>query len=519
MALTVSNVYAKKPLTFSQKVQNPELRVSQRGSPITFNFQGFNVIDSLMPRLNFVFESMIAAPVSTESVFNGIVQATGVSLISDTKMVITYNTKDNTVEGGLDVVDITNLKSPVILKSFIMPHMEFADSKIVGSKLYLTGVSEDNGAALITVDIADLSNPQIIDTKLLSSYYATSLSVLANSIYVTTGDTNGFVYNFLIDANGIPVEQFKDSYPKNLLYVKHYKNGYVFLYDENDGVTYIAYKDIINNTLSKVKVNNSHLISPARFDINGSIAYVNAADSMSIEIFNLDSMTKITSVAINGRGNGIQFDDNLLFLAQGLEGFKLLDASNLRRVKFLGRFDFIDQGAGNNIWTFNESLMPKKVVILADGLGGVKILSQEKKQSSTCSDLKVVLYQPHGKIKEEHRDRSHLEKKDKNKKSKYIALGKGGSIILELDAPAKFTKSSLKIKDDKKNKNSKAKIYTSNSLTCDKWTFVQSIDKDHSEINLEKVKEAKFVKIEDDSSESDDGYHIESVSCEKKQKD
>jgi hypothetical protein len=238
---------------------------------------------------------------------------------------------------------------------------------------------------------------------------------------------------------------------------------------------------------------------------------------MSIEIFNLDSMTKITSVAINGRGNGIQFDDSLLYLAQGLEGFKLLDASNLRRVKFLGRFDFMDQGAGNNVWTFNESLMPRKVVILADGLGGVKILSQEKVNGSdTCSSIKnVVLYQPHGKINKESRDRSHLENKDKNKKSKHISLGKGGSIILELNAPAKFSKSKLSIKDDKKNRKSKAKIYTSNSLTVDQWHFVQFVDNTHSEINLEKVKEAKYIKIEDDSLDSEDGFHLESVSCEK----
>lgn len=520
----------------NQKVNTTSNRVEVKSSALTYNVDGVEVTDTIDPRYKFIFESYIKAPVSNETVYDGIIQATGISLIDKNTMAIIYNTKDNVVEGGLDIVDISDLKSPVILKHIVLPHLEFADSKLIGTKLYLTGVSEDNGAALVTVDVSNKLNPQIVDTKILASYYATSISALDNTLYVTTGDSNGYVYKFELPSSGIPQEIFKDSYPRNLLFVKHYKNGYAVLYDENDNNTYIGYKNLINNTFTKIKV-SSHLVSPARFDIDGSLAFINTADNSKIEVVDLDNMQKITNIDSAGRGNGIQVKDDLMFLAQGLEGFKLVDIQDLSMPKNLGKFDFNDNGAGNNVWTFFDEHETKRIVVLSDGLGGVKILSQAKNTSipsTSCSyATNVVAYNPVGAIAIDRKDSSKSlgqPQGDTNPIINFTSLGFGGSIILSFDKPITNIpgKKDLMVYETTWNNQTysqypeEADVYASNSLTCGGWTYLGRV-KNHNgneslgQVDLGSLKSAKYIKIVDKTDKTKlpgtDGFDLDAIKC------
>lgn len=528
------------------KIQNPSLkelnpnsstRVETQSSALTFNINGIEVVNELDPRLKFTFESMIASPIAGPNGYNGVIQATGVSLLSETKMIITYNTKDAIVEGGIDIVDISDLKNPVIIKSFVMPTLEFADSKIVGSKLYLSGVSENNGAALVTIDLSNPTSPTIVDTKILSSYYATSISAKGDTLLVTTGDTNGFVYKYELNSQGIPVEVFKHSYPKNLLYVQHYKNGYVVLFDESDNLTYLGYKDLINNTFTKIKVNNTHLESPARFDIADNTAFVNTADSMTVLAFDLNDMQQVGSVNIAGRANGLKIANDLLYVAQGLEGFALYDVKDLSSFVSLGKFDFKDQGAGNNIWTFFDTNLSKKVVVLSDGLGGVKILSQEKDavtNSSSCNyATKVISYEPKGSIALNRKDSSKALGKpegDINPVINFVSLGYEGSLILEMNPPVKNIagKPDFMVYETTWNNQTfqqypeEADVYASNSLTCGNWTFLKRV-KNHNgnpslgEVDLGSLSSAKYIKIVDKTDKTKlsgaDGFDVDGIKC------
>lgn len=518
----------KQGSTVKQLDPQSAARVTSENAALTFNLNGVEVVDEIDPRYKFVYRSTIKAPISTESVYNGIVQATGVSLFdSDKKMVISYNTKDNVVEGGFDIVDISNLSAPVVLKSTILPKMEFADSKIVNDKLYLTGVDEDNGAVLLTISIANIAAPVVLNKKVLASYYATSLDIQGNNLLVTTGDLNGFVYSFTLDAAGIPVQTSQAAY-NNLLYVKNYDNGYVVLFDDTDGLTYLGVKNNTLNTFKKILVNGTHLFSPARFDLDDDIAFVATADSKTVEIIDLSTMTKVNSIALAGRGNGLKFQSGLLYVAQGIDGFRFFDVQNIESPQNLGKYDFLDSGAGNNVWTFD--LSTKRVVVLADGLGGVKILSQEKLLSGSpiCKyATKVIQYNPKGTIDPLRKDSSKTlgsQQGPINSIINFASLGVGGSIVLEFSPAIKNTpnKKDFNIHEITWNNQTfsqypeQAEVYASNNLCS--WTYIGLAKNANgnptlNEFDLGSLKSAKYIKLIDKTTMNGDGFDLDAISC------
>lgn len=504
---------------------NSDTRVTSVAEPIIFQVEGVDVVDEIDPRYKFIFESKIAAPLSSQTVFNGLVQATGVSLLGSDKMVISYNTKDNTIEGGIDIVNIADLAHPVVLKSFILPKLEFADSKIVGNKIYLSGIEDNKGAVLVTIDLTNIGAPVIADKKTLSSFYATSLSLSGSNLLVTTGDAGGHVISFNLDANGIPVEQYRDAY-QNALYVQHYKSGYAVLFDDG-GVTKIGYKNKTTNALTKVAVRSTHFESPARFDIAGDTAYVSTADEEVVVAVNLTTMTKVQTINVTGRGNGVKQDNGLLFTASGAEGFKLFDVRDLNNVQSLGRFDFLDQGAGNNVWTYTMGL--KRVVIVADGLGGVKILSQDlSTYAGSCKyATSVVSYNPVGTIDPTRKISSKAlgaPQGDVQTPIEFVSLGKTGSIVLTFDYPVQnVAGKDLRVYETSWGNQTfsqypeQAEVYGSNDGTT--WTYLGLVKNDNGnpslgEVELGTMTEAKFIKLVDKTTfSSSDGYDVDAIEC------
>lgn len=510
----------------SIKSQDPQSasRVTSVHQPLTYTNNGVVITDEMDPALQFVYESKIAAPNSQQSIYGGVTQATGVGLIGNNKMLITYNTRMEAIAGGIDVVDISDLQSPVILYSYLIPDMEFSDVKISGTKAYLSGVSS-NGALIATLDFTNFSLPFISDAKNISSFYSTSVDLKASSLIVATGDT-GSVYSYNLDASGTPIEQSQEPL-SNLLYVKHYAGGYLVLHDDSTGNTVFSYKDHNFNTLSSVALRSSRFESPARFDYFGGIAYISSADDQEIERVDLTNFTRMSPIPVTGRGNGLRYDSGMLYTAQGEEGFKLFDVRDTTPV-YKGRFNFSDDSSANNIWTFN--LATKKVVVLADGLGGVKILSQPLQNipSHICTYASsVISYTPGGTVAANRKITSKAlgaPEGDVNNLINFASLGKGGEIIVSFDAPIK----NVSGKDLKMNEISwgttfsnypeQAEVYGSNDLLS--WTYLGVVKNDNGnpsfgQIDLGSMSEAKYIKLKDITvfANSSDGYDIDGFSC------
>jgi hypothetical protein len=513
-------------IKIDSRATNSANRVFSMHENLTYSNNGVLVTDDTDPIFHFMYESKIAAPSSSESIYGGTLQATSVSVLPGNKMVIAYNTKTDVVSGGIDVVDISNLQSPVIIYSYAMPSMEFADTKFKDNKLYLSGVVKNQGAALVTVDLTNLSAPTIVDTKLVSSYYGTSLSLQGTSLLLTTGDT-GDVYSYSIDSSGIPQQVSREAYA-NLLYVQHYTNGYVVLFDDA-GKTKLGYKNTVSNTFSSMVLRTVHFESPARFDINGNIAYVSTADEQVIEQVDLLTMTKIHTLTTTGRGNGLRYDSGLLYTAQGEEGFKLFDVRDQYSPVYKGRFNFDDAPSANNLWTFDVG--SKKVVVLADGLGGVKIISQDLNAMpvSYCTfATSVVSYTPHGTIDATRKISSNVlgaPTGDIQNTINFTTLGKTGEIIVSFDVPIKNVPGpDLRVYEVSWDNKTfaeypeQAQVYGSNDLIT--WTSLGVVKNDNGnpalgQVDLGSMTQAKYIKLVDitTSSVSDDGFDLEGFAC------
>lgn len=116
--------------------------------------------------------------------------------------------------------------------------------------------------------------------------------------------------------------------------------------------------------------------APTRFFTTNGYLYTNAGES-SLNVFD-STFSFVSNVAgVTGRGNGISGDENLLFAAQGDQGLFLYDIRNKEAPAFIDVIDFDgDAGSANNVSVIKTPDYDT-FALLADGLGGVKIIKVE----------------------------------------------------------------------------------------------------------------------------------------------
>ncbi|NEU09557.1 hypothetical protein GZH53_14620 [Flavihumibacter sp. R14] len=133
-------------------------------------------------------------------VYNGsTLQATEVT-VSGNRAYVSYNTQGSVYLGGIDVIDITDGSKPKLLQSAVTPNIDISSLAFDNNYLYIAG-------ALDIDQFSDYSYPAIasrigIESGLLTEnitnvklggYVANSIAIDGNSLFVTSGNTNGGV--------------------------------------------------------------------------------------------------------------------------------------------------------------------------------------------------------------------------------------------------------------------------------------------------------------------------------------
>jgi len=304
----------------------------------------------------------------------------------DNTLYIAYNTPGS-VEGGLDIVDISNLQSPVLVASLQSSMYQFNQMKSFGRALYLAGTKLNSGAAVLVVDIDNHSAPVISNELLVPGDVATSLDVRDGYMLVSSA-LNGGITTFTLDFNDPlhPAMLRYNPFP-NALDVKAMLDPYLadpgFNQDVHafvmggDSDTHLYFMD------KELQLNTAVSSAPSRMVIQGPLVYTNAS-SEGLKITEISTFYDgngfkgfISSLPMPGTGSGIAELNQKVYAARGDGGVRFIDVHEPGAPQELGFFDFGDSNNyANDVWA-EEYAWNFSVISIADASGGVRLVLQD----------------------------------------------------------------------------------------------------------------------------------------------
>lgn len=321
------------------------------------------------------------------------VQATSVSRRSAIAFLVSYNLQGEAFLGGTDYLINWFSRFPIIHSS-----ASFADSDISavahsGSAVYLAQATNADGfatsASIETLSIKNLRMSLLDNNRFdLSSFAATSVVVVGNTTYVTTG-SDGHLYALnsrdlsvlaqypLEDARWVEHDASNDR-----IVVVQGTPGRISTFEEGnfDGGTLN-----LLNTFPFMGANQAEAKSTV--EVVGGKAFI-AAGPDGVQIMCLDDGSIVGTVprpdpAALGLDpsvvttNAVTVDDDLMFIsngeagvyvAAGAEDFDRTDCDEAQSISVLGSLRFGDLESANHV-SYRQGYL-----FVAAGLGGVKIV-------------------------------------------------------------------------------------------------------------------------------------------------
>jgi len=400
----------------------------------------------------------LVAKVSTLKVDGVEVQATHVKISDDGYAFVSYNEKGEPHRGGVVVYKYTVKGSTLddvtvdveTVSSMLLRNAEFSALDYYNGKLYMTGASSEprfgynrstdrgNYAFFMVMEMDPAKktfkpvDPEAIIK--LTSFQGTSIRVLNDMVYVTTGDgTNGTQGGlYLYDANDYSFVKFiqKNNKGENIVHARSVDvdENHIYLMQANH--SRVTKFDLNGNFVSELynapdeatqQDAKSEILAWGKYlfvaqnesgvrmlykdgkDENGSSVndMLHAPNSFSDDWDNENEVTNSTSMNCDPKrdSNGKYVESNMLLVANGARGISWYDIMTDDDGK-----DWIVPCNDNTILGGNEgsaNFITSKgnIVFVADGLGGLKILYIGFNNGSTpppvatgCDDFMPYLF-------------------------------------------------------------------------------------------------------------------------------
>lgn len=128
------------------------------------------------------------ASIKSSTIEDKVLQATGMTK-SNNSVFVSYNTAGEPVRGGLDILSVSDLGSPVLVKSMVSEDSEYAEIKYYSNHVFMVGQArgqEKNDAVLTVVNVSDTSSPKTVaQMRFEDGWYATSIDIQGNIAYIS----------------------------------------------------------------------------------------------------------------------------------------------------------------------------------------------------------------------------------------------------------------------------------------------------------------------------------------------
>jgi len=326
---------------------------------------------------NYAFKLM--AEVDPPVYEDNTLQATHVT-IRDDYAFVTYNTRGPQWQGGIEIFDVSDLKNPVLISSAILANTDVSAVDYADGKIYVVGATgdfEEKGfvsPAFMEVISLDASMAfdkvdAIID---ISSYAGTDIKVAAGQIFTTSGSTGDLtIFDAAYAIEGTEAISDARSVDANSarLYVLQGQEGRVNVFDLSDANHVETYNVGGANTpesKSEIAVSDEYIFAALN---EGGLSMLNLDGSLKQSLpkpptppGSTDEKHVTNSVSLNG---------DLVLIGNGESGIHvggLIEEKN-DSLWMLGAMNFGEAQSAN----FVES--KDNVIFVATGLGGLKILS------------------------------------------------------------------------------------------------------------------------------------------------
>jgi hypothetical protein len=353
-------------------------------------------------------------------------------------------------EGGLHILDVSDLTNPVLLGSY----SGLANTVAVnGSHAYVTADQ---------LDVLDVSNPT--QPIKVGSYNPNGrpsrIAVSGNYVYVTTGDSAdnnrrlevlslanpttptqvGYyetlepIGEFVIDGNYayikltgwgrdpaydlLVVNVTNPTQPSLVSYFKRYRNyslaaaqGYVYITD--GGLTVIDARD--QSALGIVGVTREPPSGPeAKIVVSGNHAYIYTSRALYVlDVSNPTNLKWVGRLSTQGTAMDVALTESHVYVADGDEGLTIVDISNVTSPTAVAEFDTSDVA-------YAVSLSDTYAYV-ADGEGGLRILDV----SDPSTPYEVAFYDTAGTAQAITLVGIYA----------YVADGEGGMLTLDVSNP------------------------------------------------------------------------------------
>ena len=306
-------------------------------------------------------------------------QATHVA-IKDDYAFVTYNTRGPEWLGGIEIFDVSDLGNPVIISSAILVNTDVSAVDYADGKIYVVGATgdyEEKGFVspafmeVISLDetMAFKKVEAIID---ISSYAGTDIKVAAGQIFTTSGSTGGLTI-FDADYAEAGTEEISDARSvdanSEYLYVLQGQEGRVNVFELSDAAyteTYYVGGATIPESKSEIAVSDEYIFAALN---EGGLSILNLDGSIKQSI--PKPVTPTGALDENHVTNSVSLNGDLVLIGNGESGIYVggLIAEENDDLWMLGAMNFGDAQSAN----FVES--KDNVIFVATGLGGLKILA------------------------------------------------------------------------------------------------------------------------------------------------
>lgn len=332
----------------------------------------------------------LKAEVSPPLLGGQMLQATSVSIVGNLA-VVSYNMVGNPYLGAVDVIDITNRNQPVLRSEALFQNTDVSAVTTSGTNVYLAEATGDTGfTAPAVFEVVQLVGNQLVLTGNkrvgLTSFAGTSVAA-GTRVYATSGDGGSL---FMIDptsfavTSSIPLHDARwVAVGGGQVAVVQGTPGILSVYNESNmsvvGSWPFAGADIAESKSQAVLVGGKAFIAAG----DSGVQILNAATGAKLGAVprpNPDSLGLSPSVVVT---NSVTIDQDLMFisngeagvyLAQGSQAFSATGAGTLPTTTMRGKLRFGNLQSVNHVAYSAGGPGNPGVLIVAAGLGGLKIL-------------------------------------------------------------------------------------------------------------------------------------------------